>query len=223
MKNILPIIFFLAICLSSYSQEKLKKKIEKHKNPHYTETYYIIKGRQEVKHGAYVRTSAFGRTQEKGQFENNSKVGVWEYFDYSGKLEQKYNHSTSTIELDKSETNELVYFVLKDGVFVESKLDSAPVFIGGQSRLLRSTGSQLNYPTKALRSGTQGKVYISVTINENGEQVNEEIIKGIGKGCDQEALRMMKLVPDDWIPAKIGRESVLVKFELSVSFKLWDN
>lgn len=71
--------------------------------------------------------------------------------------------------------------------------------------------SKLSYPTNARRKGIQGIVYVSFTISKEGEIIDEQIEKGIGGGCDEEALRVIKSFNQRFIPAIYKGEAVDVR------------
>src|SRR5690606_3003866 len=84
----------------SWAQETEKVSV-KNKIPDSREVFYVIKGTT-VRHGEYSRTlkGSMG-IEEKGQYENGEKVGVWEFFGPSGVVEQKYDFSKKQLLFDK--------------------------------------------------------------------------------------------------------------------------
>ncbi len=57
--------------------------------------------------------------------------------------------------------------------------------------LLRAPLSELQYPEKAREMGVEGRVIVKYTINENGKVTDSFVLRGIGYGCDEEALRII--------------------------------
>ena len=154
---------------------------------------------------------------QQGFFENNEKVGTWEYYSF-GKLIQKYNYTTGEIEFyDDYEIGSKFYQVKGDSL-VEVELDATPIFIGGNFKLL-TYGGGLKYPRDAQRKGIQGKTYTTVTITSDGKMIDETVNSKIGGGCEEESLRVLRAAPDNWIPAKLNGEPVTVRFDLSIVFK----
>ena len=97
-------------------------------------------------------------------------------------------------------------------VFAQSKSikenkDPEPEFIGGKKELQRYIDANLSYPTKAKSAKKEGIVYISFTVNENGKIENSKVVRSIGYGCDEEALRLVDEMPN-WVP---GKEDGIVK------------
>jgi protein TonB len=110
--------------------------------------------------------------------------------------------------------DKIVYYVFEKGAYVESTLDTLP-----QSETTRSC--RINYPAKARENNVQGTVWITMIMNETGQLELAEVSKGIGGGCDQEALRVVKCafqtVPRPFLKHGIP---VKVKFDYPIRFRL---
>lgn len=96
-----------------------------------------------------------------------------------------------------------------------------PSFMGGNSEMYKFLGKNLKYPTAAQRANIQGKVFLSFIVEKDGSITDIETLKGIGFGCDEEAMRVVKLMPK-WIAGKQNGRNVRVKFTIPVFFKLND-
>ena len=79
----------------------------------------------------------------------------------------------------------------------------------------------LKYPDSARNHDIEGRVLRKIVVNEDGRISNCTVIKGIGAGCDQEALRVVKSMPK-WDPGEKDGRQVKVYFTLPVVFKLTD-
>lgn len=100
-------------------------------------------------------------------------------------------------------------------VFVEDQ----PVFPGGEEARLRYLANSIKYPEFANKSGIQGTVYTTFVVEKNGEITNVEILRGIGGGCDLEAIEAIKAMPR-WKPGKQRGRNVRVQFNMPVKFIL---
>lgn len=80
-------------------------------------------------------------------------------------------------------------------------------------------GEHLNYPRIALENGISGRVIISFVVEKDGSISSAKILRGIGGGCDEEALRVVNDMPK-WTPGKQRGRAVRVQFTLPVSFTL---
>jgi len=77
----------------------------------------------------------------------------------------------------------------------------------------------LKYPRDARDNGIEGKVAVNFVLDEEGKIMSATIIKKLGFGCDDEVLRVIKLMPN-WKPGKMGGKPVKVSFNQVVDFKL---
>lgn len=92
---------------------------------------------------------------------------------------------------------------------------------GGMSSFYNYVHENLEYPDKARRMGIEGKVYVQFVVEKNGKITNVEVLKGIGHGCDKEAVRILKNAPE-WEPGKQRGRPVRVRRVLPITFKLED-
>ncbi|MEQ8926340.1 MAG: TonB family protein [Fulvivirga sp.] len=98
-------------------------------------------------------------------------------------------------------------------------VEEMPEPLGGMNEFLKFIGKNLKYPSKARKMDIEGKVYVQFIVNEVGELVDIEIIKGIGSGCDEEVLRLLAKAPK-WNPGKQRGVPVKVKTVLPIEFRL---
>lgn len=94
-----------------------------------------------------------------------------------------------------------------------------PTFPDGEKALMDIITGNLKYPEQAQKLGIQGFVIVQFLIDKTGKIINPMVIRGIGGGCDEEAIRIVKLLPD-WTPGYHDGEPVPVKFSLPIRFKL---
>jgi protein TonB len=99
---------------------------------------------------------------------------------------------------ESSETDKVFTFV-----------EEMPSFPGGENEMLSFIHSKIKYPDVARENNIYGKVYIKFMVDKEGHIVNPEILRGIGGGCDEEAMRVLNLMPD-WIPGKQNGKKVKV-------------
>jgi len=98
-------------------------------------------------------------------------------------------------------------------------VESMPVYPGGEEELMKFLAKNIVYPTVAKEIGVSGSVYASFVVEKNGSISNVEILKGIGSGCDEEVIRVVKLMPN-WTPGVDKGKKVRVKYNIPVKFKL---
>ncbi len=95
-----------------------------------------------------------------------------------------------------------------------------PEFSGGQKEMFRFLGTNIKYPRSALKNGIEGTVYIGFVIEKDGSVTNTIIKRGISTDCNQEALRVIKLMNDKWQPGTFKGQNVRVAYTLPIKFKL---
>jgi len=94
-----------------------------------------------------------------------------------------------------------------------------PKFPGGDIELLKFFSENIVYPEIAKRAGVEGKVILSFVVDQKGKVSDIKVLKGIGAGCDEEAIRVLKIMPD-WKPGKQNGTPVKTKLDMPVVFKL---
>lgn len=92
-------------------------------------------------------------------------------------------------------------------------------FPGGQGELGKFLQKNLKYPPAASRANVQGKVFLSFVVGSDGRITDVSVLKGLGFGCDEEAIRVVKSMPR-WTPGKQSGRAVKSRFNLPISFVL---
>lgn len=100
----------------------------------------------------------------------------------------------------------------EDGFFI--LVEQMPELIGGLEALQR----EVRYPERALRANIQGRVYVQFIVNERGEVENPRVIRGIGGGCDEEAIRVVSQAR--FKPGMQRGRPVRVQYNLPVIFMI---
>lgn len=95
--------------------------------------------------------------------------------------------------------------------------DELPSFPGGEAAYRKYVSQNAHFPEEALAKGASGTVYISFVVDEQGRIINAEIAKGCGHGLDQEALRIIRLMPW-WTPGRMAGKPVRVARTMPVFF-----
>jgi TonB family protein len=92
-----------------------------------------------------------------------------------------------------------------------------PTFPGGDAAYRKYMGENAKFPEEALAKGVSGTVYVSFVVDEQGRITDVELVKGCGNGFDQEALRVIRLMPW-WNPGQMAGKPVRVARTLPVPF-----
>ncbi|NQT78312.1 MAG: energy transducer TonB [Bacteroidetes bacterium] len=130
------------------------------------------------------------------------------------------------IDAEADETTEMDEYIPID--IDEEVLDEAPIFTvvesmpefpNGMKELYVYLGNNIKYPVMAKESGIQGKVYVTFVVERNGSITDVKVLRGIGGGCDEEAIRVVAAMPK-WKPGKQRGKPVRVQYNLPVRFTL---
>lgn len=160
---------------------------------------------------------------ESGLLDHREKVGIWEYYGTTASKDmvvvQRYDHTTKEL-LYFRPAGDLTYNTeVAAGEWKRRPVDRPPLFIGGEAALAAYT-TQLQYPQQAQDRNVQGAVTVAFAIDNQGRTSGHHILRGIGAGCDQEALRIAKTIPDEWVPAQVASKPVPTEYELTLTFRL---
>lgn len=121
------------------------------------------------------------------------------------------------------------YVPVKENIYVEEEIieeetifyivESPPCFPGGPAALYQYLSENISYPLMAKEADIQGTVYLSFIVGKTGEITDVKVLRGIGGGCDEEAIRVVQSMPR-WEPGKQRGVPVIVRFNLPVKFIL---
>jgi TonB family protein len=98
-------------------------------------------------------------------------------------------------------------------------VDTPPSPVGGFEAWSRHLSENLTYPTSARMKGIQGTVLVSFIVNTDGTIEGIELVQGIGGGCDEEAIRIIKSSPS-WTPGMIKGKAVRTRMKIPIGFRL---
>ncbi|MBL7906183.1 MAG: energy transducer TonB [Bacteroidales bacterium] len=98
-------------------------------------------------------------------------------------------------------------------------VEESPSFPGGDEARIRFLTENINYPQIARESSIHGTVYVTFVVERNGNVTDVRVLRGIGGGCDEEAIRVIKAMPK-WSPGKQRGKPVRVQFNMPIKFTL---
>jgi TonB family protein len=147
-------------------------------------------------------------------------------------VEGKVNNSLAEGEWHgkQDDTMNIVYEYKNGGLISIAKLENSgqktyslveavPEFSGGVGGFIKFLSDNIAYPSFAKRHGIQGSVIISFVAEKDGTLVDVKVEKGIGGGCDEEAVRVIKLCPL-WKPGMVDGKPVRVGYSVPIAFTL---
>src|SRR5205085_12283823 len=97
-------------------------------------------------------------------------------------------------------------------------VEEMPSFPGGEEKLFEYL-SKIKYPAIAKENGISGRVYVTFVVDKDGKIRDVKTLRGIGGGCDEEAIRVVSAMPD-WKPGRQNGRNVAVQYNLPVNFNL---
>ncbi|MBN2729055.1 MAG: energy transducer TonB [Bacteroidales bacterium] len=106
-----------------------------------------------------------------------------------------------------------------DDKIVYRVVEDMPLFPGGDDAMFSYLAHNIQYPMAAKETGIQGTVHLTFVIETDGSISNVGLLRGIGGGCDEEAMRVVRNMPR-WTPGNQQGRPVRVQFTLPVKFVL---
>jgi protein TonB len=98
-------------------------------------------------------------------------------------------------------------------------VEEQPGYPGGDEARIRYLQENIKYPEEAKELGIQGKVFVTFVVEVDGSITDVRVLRGIGGGCDEEAIRVVRSMPK-WVPGKQRGVPVRVQFNLPIKFTL---
>lgn len=123
----------------------------------------------------------------------------------------------STQEPETAELQQQEAVATADSVY--SVVEQEPEFPGGMEAMYKYLAENIKYPEQAKADGVQGRVFVRFVIEADGSVNNAQVLRGIGGGCDEEALRVVEAMPM-WKPGTQDGKPVRVQYNLPITFKL---
>ncbi|MFN3840229.1 MAG: energy transducer TonB [Cyclobacteriaceae bacterium] len=104
-----------------------------------------------------------------------------------------------------------------DKIFMVVEQSASPK--GGMAAFYKYISDNIRYPAQARRMGIEGKVFVEFVVDRDGTLTQFTVVKGIGAGCDEEAVRVLKNAPS-WNPGKQRGKPVRQRMVIPIIFKL---
>jgi len=98
-------------------------------------------------------------------------------------------------------------------------VEDQPSYPGGEEARIRYLQENLRYPQMAREAGIQGTVFVTFVVERDGSVTDVRILRGIGGGCDEEAVRVVQNMPR-WNPGRQRGQPVRVQFNMPIRFVL---
>lgn len=127
--------------------------------------------------------------------------------------------STETHEGEKNAVELPPETPVEDEGKIFTIVEEMPSFPGGEEKMLEYVAKNIKYPAIARENGITGRVYVNFYIDKDGKVQSAKVVRGIGGGCDEEALRVVRMMPQ-WKPGKQNGRAVNVNYNLPINFTL---
>lgn len=137
--------------------------------------------------------------------------------------------STPSSKTQEGTTDNLNAIIIPDGngnaEIGEAKVEEPVTWVPEQpgfrdGELVKFLAKNINYPVSAVNKGTEGKVFVEFVIEKDGSISSVKVVKGIGEGCDEEAMRVIRLTNGKWSPGKNNGNPVRLRKVQPITFKL---
>jgi TonB family protein len=152
----------------------------------------------------------FAKNKIEGQVVNGRQDGEWS---------SKINDSLRMTTVYQNGEQKAMYQTGADGLRTYYMLQTIPEFPGGPQAFSQFLGQNIVYPILARQNNTHGRVIITFVVDEEGKLTKIKVLRGIGSGCDEEAVRVLKLSPL-WTPGMVDNKAVRVQYSVPISFSL---
>ena len=113
-------------------------------------------------------------------------------------------------------------YMNQDGDTIYNVAETMPQFPGGPNALMKYLSENTKYPESAKANKIEGRVFVSFVIEKDGSITNAEVMRGIDKECDAEAVRVVSSMPK-WQAGTQNGEAVRCRFTVPFIFKLNEN
>ncbi|TPE44277.1 M56 family metallopeptidase [Pontibacter mangrovi] len=99
-------------------------------------------------------------------------------------------------------------------------VEQMPRFEGGEQEMMRFLGMNTRYPKAAKEAGTEGLVVLGFVVEKDGSLHDIKIIKSLGEGTDEEAMRVVKMMDGKWSPGLQNGKPVRVQYTMPIRFAI---
>ena len=193
----------------------------------YVERFSVLKSDTTVRHGSYRRMDYIGgapkllghykygkkdgRWQEfslwdvflmaLGNYTEDKRNGVWTFYSKLNVKEQLYDYTKKEVVFFANDPNATYTIINGKDTLKKVKPERPPLYIGGNVTLMTYIFKHLVYPELAYKKGIHGNVQVACLIDKNGHMSKVWIVKGVEKTLDAASLKIMRQLPNTWVPA----------------------
>lgn len=164
-------------------------------------------------------------------YANGVRKDFWEFYTWKGEPEWQYDFNTGNATHQGPSTNGIYttskssdtttyFYQTADNQWTRAKLDVPPIRLTGSGEWLNFLNRTLRYPDEAVNNEQMGTVIVAVTLDETGTAINYNIFQSATAALDQEALRVVKVADNEYLPAEKDGKKVKSMYLVPIVFKL---
>lgn len=186
------------------------------------ETYYVLKSDKITKHGEYKKFDYNNKLLINGFYNQGVRDSIWECYNFKGELNIKYNYTINElIYYNPTDNNiNMKYKIANSDNNSDTTLSRPPIFLGGNDYITSVIVKNIIYPYEAIENLKSGKVNVKFTVDKFGKTSNYHVEQPLGFGLDEEAIRVLKLLPDYWLPGLQNGQPVDVEIDYHIIFRI---
>lgn len=168
----------------------------------------LFDGYKSINDGKYTLKVKFSLSDSKGPMLNNKILALNGYTDLNEIIVVGFGTKATVTNTDSE--NKVYDFV---------SLEKQPQFPGGMAKFYEYLSKSVKYPTEAVRNKVEGKVFLSFIVEKDGTLNDITVVRSLGSGTDEEAIRVLKESPK-WIAGVQKGKTVRVKYNIPIGFSL---
>jgi TonB family protein len=155
----------------------------------------------------------------EGSYKTNEKIGIWSAYDAQRKLQVSYDYTIKKLLFfNQQSSDSTTYDVINGTDTTKTVLERPPVYLNGNTWLLRAIARATQYPDDAHYATKQGYVIVSFTIKDDGKLANYRIANSLDPELDKAAIKAAASIEGDWLPGILNGKPVNVKYQVPVKF-----
>jgi periplasmic protein TonB len=213
---ILTITILLSVNYLSVSQTKRIKQKDKNLRNSW-EVYHVLKPNSEIKQGEYNKYID-KRLSIEGSYKDGNRIGIWKIYNFNNQVETEIDYDNGVIRYTEIDS------VTKKERMVQNSLnptgDRPPISLNSSFFTMYYLWENIKYPQYARENGISGKVMVAVKLNDQGSITGYSIERSVDKSLDEEALRVIRLIPFEFLPAIKNGQPIEAIIKLPVKFTL---
>jgi TonB family protein len=242
-----PKLLILLLSLPFIASAQTKQIVKEDRENSRVEKYYVLTDDEEIKEGEY---KAYGLFQDnllrdgfykgnlkdslwhvysygnkvllEGNYKADMRIGIWTAYDLQGKLQVQYNYTDKKLLafMPIAGDSTQMYRLINGTDTTAAMLERLPICLDGAASFKNTIARVVRYPKEAREALKTGMVIISFTIGTNGTVSNYRIVKRLGYGLDESALKAVKYANGEWLPAIFNGKPVTIEYDVPVVFSL---